>query len=288
LIKPDNGRIDTCYISAHWEDRVLPSDEKRVITLPHYGSDMTTEEIKESVIKRREKRFIYSVAWPTPGRSYYPDAPFHSVVDNGWVDFVAKVPKYKKALMENQIFIKYHIEIPEYYWEQKYGEQWGKMNTDEKLQAKIETTEQLVEILAGGENAGKALSTSFRIDEAGKALPGVKITPIDDKIKDGMYIPDAKAGNDEILFALGIHPTLKGNASPGSKSGAGSGSGSDIREAWNLHTGIKSGHREASLEVLDFIHEYNGWSPELSYGYKDMSMTTLDKNPTGTQTVNQG
>ena len=43
-----------------------------------------------------------------------------------------------------------------------------------------------------------------------KEYPGWKINVIDNKLKDDAYLPDSQAANSEILFAIGVDPSLIG------------------------------------------------------------------------------
>ena len=68
---------------------------------------------------------------------------------------------------------------------------------------------------------------------------------------------------------------------PGGKLGAGS--GSDKRESFLILSALTKSNRETTLEVFDFIKEYNKWDDNLIGGFEDTVLTTLDKNPTGSQ-----
>ena len=116
-------------------------------------------------------------------------------------------------------------------------------------------------------------------DDAGNYVEGVTITAIDNKIKDGAYLPEASAGNSEILFAFGVDPTLIGHGVPGGKLGGGG--GSDKREAFTILNALMKTPRETTLEIWEFLQEYNGWDENLMAGFESTILTTLDKNPTG-------
>ena len=122
-------------------------------------------------------------------------------------------------------------------------------------------------------------------DDNGNPLPGLKITAVDNKLKDGAYLQDTSAGNQEILTAIGVDPSLIGAGIPGGKLGAGS--GSDKREAWFILSALMKTNRDTTLEPFEFIQEYNGWDQQLIGGFEDTVLITLDKNPTGTQKAAQ-
>jgi len=116
----------------------------------------------------------------------------------------------------------------------------------------------------------------------GKQVSALTITAIDDKLKDGIYLPEAAAANSEILVAIGVDATLIGGAGiPGGALGAGS--GSDKREAFLILQALSKTNRETTLEIFEFIQQYNNWDPTITPSFENTILTTLDKNPTGTQ-----
>jgi len=62
------------------------------------------------------------------------------------------------------------------------------------------------------------------------------------------------------------------------------GSGSDKREAFSILTSLFKTKREITLEPWYLIRDYNGWDPDLEGAFANTVLTTLDANPTGTQT----
>ena len=114
-------------------------------------------------------------------------------------------------------------------------------------------------------------------------VKGIEVEAIDNKIKDGAYLPEASAANSEIMFALGVDPSLLGAGIPGGKMNTGS--GSDKREAFSILTSLFKSKREISLYPWQFIRDYNGWDEDLEGGFGNIELTTLDANPTGTQTT---
>ena len=203
-------------------------------------------------------------------------------MNNGWVDVASNVPVYKKALFENQISIKYLIEIDERYFQKIYAEDWEDFSPDEKQTKRKEVIDTIEKTLASSKNAGKSIQSMKFIDENNVPQSAVTITDFTNKIKDGAYLPDATAANDEISFGLGVDPTLIGAGIPGKN---GSGGGSDKREAFTIASALCKSNRDSTLESFEFIQDYNGWDPDLIPVFENTILTTLDKNPTGSQSV---
>jgi len=216
---------------------------------------------------------------------YYPHADHYTVLENGWVEVSNAIPKYKKAMFENQISIKYLVEIDEHYFHQVYSDDWSDFSTAERKEKRQILIDTIDEQLGGNENAGKSIQ-SMKIDVGDdKTVPAITITAIDDKFKDGAYLPEASAANSEILFSMNVDPTLIGAGIPGGKLGAGS--GSDKREAFLIASALFKTPRETTLEVFNFIKDYNGWPEDIDAAFENTILTTLDANPTGSQnTVN--
>lgn len=61
----------------------------------------------------------------------------------------------------------------------------------------------------------------------------------------------------------------------------GSGSGSDKRIAFNLLQSFMKSNRDVTIEIFNFISTYNKWEPGLKFGFENVVLETLDKNPTG-------
>ncbi|NQZ79123.1 MAG: hypothetical protein HRT61_23845 [Ekhidna sp.] len=291
LTKPVKiGDLDVCfmvYSDKFLEGETVKVEQEDVVTMPVIDPYWTKDEVKKLLKRFTDKRACYISAYPTVGRFYYPDADWHSVVRNQWVDVSAMVPAAKAAIMRNQSTIKYHIEIALEYWKQAYpgtdeSPGWMAMSREEKEKAIGEVLGKINSTLAGSKNAGKSIQSPKHM--IGNKLESLwTITPIDDKLKDGAYLPDSEAANTEILFAIGVDPSLIGHGSPGGKLGAGS--GSDKREAYNIFIALKGSDRDVTLEPLNYIKEYNGWDEDVKIGIRDIQLTTLDKNPTGTQNV---
>jgi hypothetical protein len=120
--------------------------------------------------------------------------------------------------------------------------------------------------MAGAENTGNSLMVTFSSNpQLQKEYPGWKITAIDNKIRDGIYIEDSQEASSHLLFALAVDPTLIGSA-PG--KGMGAGSGSDKQAAFNQYISLCQAHADIILEPLHFIRDYNGWDPRLTFKFK--------------------
>jgi len=276
--------IKNVYISSKWQEGVNEAS-KDVSTVPLIDSYWSTEEVKEYCKANKITNFIRPIFYPLLDESYYPKAEWHSVINSGWLDIANSIPKFKKAFLENQLNIKFLIEVSEEYFDRYYKEDWLTFTPEKRQEIRQEFVENLDKALRDTQNAGKSIMSMVYKDDNGNPLPGLKITAIDNKLKDGAYLQDTSAGNQEILTAIGVDPSLIGAGIPGGKLGAGS--GSDKNSAWFILSALMKSNRDTTLEPFEFIQEYNGWDEKLHGGFEDTVLTTLDKNPTGTEKAAQ-
>jgi hypothetical protein len=284
IMDHETKSIPSVFISSKW-DEAVGQGSKYVEQVQLIDSYWSAEEVKEFCKKNKVHNFIRPIFYPLVDEKYYPKPEWHSSINSGWIDIANEIPQYKKSFFEQQINIKYHIEVADEYFERKYKEDWQTFKPEKKDSIRNEFVDLINETLSGSKNAGKSIMSMVYKDDNGNPLPGLKITPIDNKLGDGAFLQDTSAGNQEILTAIGVDPSLIGAGIPGGKLGAGS--GSDKREAWFILSALMKTNRETTIETWEFIQDYNGWDESLIGGFEDTVLTTLDKNPTGTQKAAQ-
>lgn len=248
--KPENGVVKYCYLSAAWEEAPDLKGLPKIPVIDIYGSPQDLKEYGKVY------NYIYPISYPTENEDFYSLADWNSLRVSGWLDVAQSIPQFKKALFKNQISIKYMISVSSHWWNWKYKGFDG-FDTKKKQRLMKEELDKFEKFMKGVEEAGNSMMTTVFSDPAmQKEYPGWKVTAIDNKIKDGIYIEDSNEASSHLLFALGLHDSLLGSK-PGSKLGAGS--GSDMRVAFNIYTDTIRVHQDLILEPLYFIDEYNGY-----------------------------
>lgn len=277
------GISEWVYVNANWPEATPGAKETvRIRALDPYHYDLVnwTREANTNTFK-----FIFPASYPTPGKSFYQLAHWNGVRRSGWLDVLTSVPRLKKYLFENQMSIKYHIQIPQNYWENEYKD-WNRMDADQRDAIRRQLIDRINRGLVGVEKSGVAMVTEFPVSEVdGKTMQGWKIEAIPDKLKDGQYLADNMEATAHLLYALGLDPTLVGFASKemGSRSG-----GSDKRESLLIYLSQLEPYRDILFEPLDFIAEYNGWKkkyPWLKFRMPQTLLTTLDTGASTKETV---
>lgn len=280
IMNEKTGCIENIYLSTKWGENP-DMDSDYVAKIPLIDNYWSADEVKAYCKKHKIRNFVRPVFFPLIDESYYPDPEWHASDKSGWLDIANSIPEFKKAFLENQINIKFLIKVDEIYFETKYGEDWKIYEPERRDELRKELIQFLDETLRDVKNAGASIFTPMFRDSMGNKYPGLEIETIENKLQDGAYLDDTSAGTQQILTAIGVDPSLIGAGIPGGKLGAGS--GSDKNQAWFILSAMMKTNRETTLDIFEFIKEYNNWPDNLIGAFEDTQLTTLDKNPTGTQ-----
>lgn len=270
------------YYNANWDIYGHKNNDHtgKTYVIPSW---FTAEEVRAYCIKKNIWKFCMPIAYPTSDEGYYNKTDWHAVFHNGWFDVSNSIAKFKKALFENQINVKYVVYIDHKYLERTHGDNWNRMKPKEQEQVRDDLIKKIDEHMTGSESAGRSIFSPTYPGDDSKLVDALRIEPIKNEIKDGSYLPDASAANSEILFAMGVDPSLIGHGVPGGKLGAGS--GSDKREAFTILQTLFASRRLTTLQVWDLLQDYNGWDPNLEATFENVVLTTLDKNPMGKEST---
>lgn len=276
-VQNEKGVIENAYFNANWEKNPKTSAKttKEIPVIDPYFK--AVENLQTEATKKKAPEWVYPISGTSSGYTYYQLAPWNAIRKSAWLEVANAIPVFKAALMRNQITVKYHIEVPDYWWSWKFKE-WATY-TDEQKQAKqAKEYGQFTEFLSGSEKSGKTIFSGYRTGNDGKEWPGWKITALDDKLKDGAYIEDSQEASSHIFFSQGVDPTLIGRA-PG--KGMGAGSGSDKRVAYNIWIANSKPEMDLLLEPVDFAYRFNKFTNAQGEPYqvwfKNYWITTLDQ-----------
>lgn len=273
------GDIPYVFINSDWTS----GNEKYSIPIPFFDKDkLTAAEIKEICKAKKIYTFCTSSKYAFITENYYPKAGWHAVDRNGWMDVANSVPELKQALFENQAHFKYIIYVSDLYFESFYKEEWDDFDSDKRQKMREDLATAIDEHMSGNKAGGRSLISPI-FEENGKFVEGIKVEPVDNKLKDGSYLPDASAANSEILFAIGVNPAIIGAGTPGSSNLGGS--GSNIREAYTVLSASLVPKRIYVSDDWLFWRAFNGWPRNLIGVFSGVNLTTLDKNPNGQENI---
>lgn len=297
----DNGKINTVYISKYWSDLsdqfvffekkaalkstrrkgVKDIDNKYVKQLRCIDMYNSFKDLTKAVKEENRTNIILPVNYPSPNKTYYQLPVWDGSRLSGWLEIAAKVPEMLKMLYKNAFNIKYHIQIPELYFEKRYGvvawQEHVQKGTHTELRQNL--VKEMSDFLSGTENAYKAFISYFDVDRVtGQEYGLIKITPIDNKSNIDKEILASSAANSEILFSMGINPDIIGAGAPGGPYSGSAGSGSNIREAWIVFSHLLTLERKIVLEPLYLVKKFNQWPTEVEFRFKDIVLTRTDAN----------
>lgn len=277
-------------------DAIASSDSKYISAvrcIDMYDAVNSLKSIAESMENKKGlKSAIYPTNYPSPNKPYYQIPYWDGARLGGWVEIAAKFPAVYKMLLTKAFRIKYHIQVPEVYFEKLHGaESWRAMKANEKSEKRRELLRKMDEFLSTEKGAFKSFVSTFDVDPHTKAEYGlIKITEINDKSTIDKEIILSSAADAQLLTAMQIHPTLFGAGTFG--SGQQRTGGSDQREAFLVYNALLNLERNVALEPLYLVRDYNRevggiseWQSDIVFRIRDTVLTTLDKGKGTEKTV---
>lgn len=271
LAKPNTrNRVEYLAYSQHFPFRTAQQDENRV-AIPLYRW-YEKQAFLDSLLN---PKMAWHTRFPTPGLLYYARAWWMGLFrENGWLDVSAQVPNIVSAMQKNQIALKYIIAIPESYFMLRHPN-FNILPDEERRKIIDDKVGELNASLSGTSNVFKSIAYTFRENEiTGAAMGKIEITPVDDKTKEGTWVPDSYAADAQIVQGFGMDPSQIGLAS--GKNNMGAGSGSDKRESYNLIITLNTPEQRIIMEPLNWIGRHNNWGVTFMVDHT-MHTTTNDK-----------
>ncbi|HYF02897.1 MAG TPA: hypothetical protein VEC36_05945, partial [Patescibacteria group bacterium] len=129
-----SGIIEHCLINADWANE----DKKYTIKLPVLSKFFPVDDLRS----RKGTNFIYPLSFPSPGATHYALAPWHASVESKRLELANAFPVFKLALMNNQMTVKYLIEIADKYWPWRFTD-WD--TKPELKEARVDQVKQDLE-----------------------------------------------------------------------------------------------------------------------------------------------
>lgn len=265
------GIVENVYLDADWESANLDGTSKTTIKRPALNPYFNlVDQLKDT----RASNLIYPVSYPGVGEKFYHLAEWNSVRESGWLDVSLSIPKFKKALLKNQMTIKYVITVDINWWKWKYPK-WDTYDAKKRAKLKKEELSEFVKYMKGEENAGSAFMLSAYYDPSTRQYyGGWEIKALDDKLKDGIYIEDSQEASSHVLSAVGMDPTIVGIL-PG--KGFGAGSGSDKRVAFNIQISLMKPYQDLVLKPLELKRDFSDdWTDEMIFQFNSPLINTLN------------
>ncbi len=241
------------------------------------------EPYRDGKIRVENKnRYIIPVSFPTPGRFYYQKPYWISIIESGWYDFAQQIPAFKKALLANQMTIKYHIQLSEDYWKLLYAAEGITTPEDKALRRKQEY-DNIKKFLTDTKNTGKSVTSYVRYSPDGKEMSTMKITAIENYFKGGEYIDDLEEALNILSFGMDVHPSLIG-AAPGKNKSI---NGTEARELFIIKQSLLKPIRDRILMPLYIVKAINKWPEDIYFTIPNLELTTLDQGTGAKKTISE-
>lgn len=287
-MNPDTSVIEHHFYSAKWAKSI--DRNKDIVVTPVLDSRWPLRDLKirmglladpqtGKTKDLKEFRYIIPLNFPTPGRSYYQKPYYFAIFESGWFDYACKIPEFKNALLDNQMVIKYHVELSDDYFPKIFAEEGITNDEDKKARVKKEYT-NLNKFLSNQKNSGKSVISFVTHDPQGHEKRRMKITVLENKFKGGEYIDDSEEASNIMSYGMGVHPSLIGS-SPGKTKTI---NGTEARELWIIKQALMQPMRDRLLMPLNLIKAINNWPKDIVFKIPSVVLTTLD-NGTGSQKV---
>lgn len=280
------GDHQKVYVNQLWGlSGFNPKDTKPYTALPEFDK---INFMKNS----KERQFIEVLKIPDLGRVNHTHPDWNAVRNSDWLEIAELIASFKKYIIQNQVSIKYHIEIDEQYWPNRFGsEEWQAMELKERQKNQREEIDAWAKFMQNPENKGNLQVTTMKWDELkGTHRSYWKLHELKGVIsKEGIYMEDSREASENIMVAFGMHPDILGNA-PGVTLGAGSGSGN--RVAFNQRLSMVKFTQDLLMNTLNMVADFNGWTERIQkedpegvfqFTTRDSLITTLDTGAEATK-----
>ena len=205
---------------------------------------------------------------------YYAAPDWQSAQESGWIDIAHKIPEFLNRAYQNAMHLMWHVQIPATYWEKQFPRSEYK-NVEQRKKLIQDFMDKFEKELTDTKNANKSLFTQYYIDESGRTNGDWKVTRLDGEIKADDRLSMSAAANSEILFSLMVNPSVLGAGMPGGPYSGNAGSGSDIREGLLVSLILSHIEKQAVLDPVELMFEYNGIH-DIDLKYRNITLTTLD------------
>ncbi len=274
-----NDIINKHLYSSKWDEAPTKEDIQESYVVDEYNA---VEDIRDRLLLGKDVRMCFPVYIPSPGRPYYSYPNWWSIFRSGWYDQLTSIPALKKAILKYNLGVKHIIYISDEYFKDK-EQLLGIGKEDHAARKKLydEVVKQISDVLAGEENAGKAIISKKILMPSGNGMAHEKLVEIDtvkNDIAGGEYLTDYETGANIISYAMDVHPSLIG-ATPGKNSN--SLSGSNIREIFIMKQSLSKPLAYLALQWWPAVRDVNGWGRDLEIVIQDSLFTTLDNAKSG-------
>ena len=282
----ENLHVNYVYYSEKWRcDTTAKLQSKEIVSYPTLMPENRLNELRRQVRKnqssstrRRPTWFCCPTYYPSMFRPYYPQPSWWSIFPSKTYDYASTLITDKATMRKNSTMWGKMVFINVEYLRVMYD--LAGADTDEEMLAiRNKIYNNVNSFLLKKENSGKTICLDMFLGSDNKMQYSVEIVDVP-QVSAGKEMKDELEEISSILFfAIGVHPALIG-AVPGKSSSTG---GTYQRELQLLKQSQVSPRQRIYLKFMQDIHAFNRWDKHGVWVIKQQVLTTLDRNPSGTE-----
>lgn len=193
------------------------------------------------------------------------------------IELQNEIPRWHIANIINQFGIRVQVSIAERYIKamaHTINPDTKKNYTEQEIKDKVAT--MVRDLMTNPKNVGKSLLSAHTFDHQGRPLRDIIIETISLDIKDDAYTRLEEVINNKITSSVGVQAALASLITDKGMS-----SGSELTQAWNIEAAKARRTQAQVLQLINFIHRYNRWGKEYSWGFPNPSLVTKDIDKSG-------
>ncbi len=249
---------------------------------PTFGGFTCQQDLSQQIARFDRSDPTRNVVSIFHSREHISGNPFYAFpswwCSRDWIEVANLIPLFHKSGLKNGYNIKYLIKMPKDYFDMEGNRT---LEPEEIRKKWAEFSNGLKGWLSGVDNVNKSLLVRYLRDNDGKATDAIDVVPMKNEMSDDAYGKVWEMANISITNAVGILPVL-GGVTPGSKSGD---SGSQVRTVADYQQHFRTPvQRQILLEPIQMALRIMGYK-DVVPAFKEVQLTTLDKNPTGKEAV---
>lgn len=281
------GRINYVYVSNQWMDKSVHTTNEDFQTTPVPALDphRPLASLEGNVRfhrlnggkRSRPTHFILPCYYPSVGRDYYPELPWHSIIYGDVYKYTSTIIENRRIAKENSNSAGKIIYIHTDYLAKLY-QQMSVSKQEEKEKLRDEMWEEINTFLKDRNNNGQTILSFTFTGTDGKEHDAWRIVdvPLSSKQEADANKTELEELSNIIFLSLGIHSILIGNNLSSASSG-----GTQQREMYEMKKLFSMPTQLIMLAPYNLVRDFNKWDPHLEWEISQMTLTTLDRNKNG-------
>lgn len=274
-----SGNINSLVCGSFPESKNSSNDSPYSL-FPLYSFEKKIETYKKPILGFHSKR-------ETANYPYYVYPQYTSVLET-WLPIATKIAQFHKAMLENSINAKWHIQISSQYVEELIkekkmanpGETHKITFTSVYEDIKKTAVELMSSVMSGAENSGKFFVSPMGFNEmTGNEYDYIKITALDSKLKETSesHLKLYEQVISSITSAESVDTSLASVVS-GSKMN----SGSEMLNSHNIHQQVKTNiPREVICASINEAIRINFPEKDIKMTFKSIFLVAQQEDKSG-------